>query len=271
MKGIIIHNKKNEYAGYLGNRIFQWASTIGIAKKNGMQYAFPKHEYMDYFNGDFHVNNSVNEWETVDYLEPNFKYNEVILNANLNYNLLGYFQSYKYFKHCEEEIRKLFDFKNEIKQYINSKYLNNIPPSKPLVALHFRRGDYINYPECHPILSLNYYIESIKLIKQQIGGEIQIVIFSNDFNWCENNIKESDFGCDILFAKDNNQGQDMFFMSQCNLHVIANSTMSWWGAWLCDFKHKMVIAPKKELWFGKARKTQEWSVNDLYLDNFISI
>src|SRR3989304_4787876 len=108
-KNLIIYDKSGGYTGFLGNCMFQWASTIGISVKNEMDYSFPYKEYFDYFEFPFDTFSpkEIGFLKTKDYQEKNFHFDEVILEKGFDYNLTGYFQSYKYFEHCEDLIRKL--------------------------------------------------------------------------------------------------------------------------------------------------------------------
>jgi hypothetical protein len=273
---VLTHNKEKAFTGFLGNRLFQWSSCVGIAVKNGMHYAFPYHEYMDYFKGDFHVDNNIADLPTVDYTEPNFYYDEVVLQKDLNYNLSGYYQSETYFKHCEPLIRQLFEFNDDIKKYISEKYLLHLKSKGDVfVAVSVRRGDYLQYPDHHTVLPLEYFTKSALFLEDAIGvskENIIYVVFSDDHNWCKDNfIDHPIFKDRVVFAEGNNQGQDLYYMSQCNHFIMSPSTMIFWGSWLSQSKDKITICCPKDKWFGKARQTKEWSVEDLYMEDWILI
>ena len=107
------------------------------------------------------------------------------------------------------------------------------------VALHIRRGDYIINHANHHNLSMEYYAEALKEFPDR-----QVIIFSDDPNWCH--VQDIFEGDRFLVAEGNGPYHDLYLMSQCNDFIIANSTFSWWGAWLAD--KGTVIAPNK--WFG---------------------
>jgi len=125
------------------------------------------------------------------------------------------------------------------------------------VSLHVRRGDYANNPKTtatHGLCSLDYYRAAIRHVSDRIE-QPYFFIFSDDIGWVKDNLK-MDFPCQYV---DHNQGaesyNDMRLMSMCKHHIIANSSFSWWGAWLNPNVEKTVIAPK--LWFANATNTQD--------------
>jgi hypothetical protein len=185
------------------------------------------------------------------YDEPEFNYNE-LPNIPGNVYLHGYFQSEKYFLNYKKEIHDLFKYPEE---YI--KYIKN----KKTCSLHVRRGDYLNKPEYHPTQNVDYYEKAIK----HIEGEFRLVIFSDDIEWCKENLNH--LNNDILFITGNPDYEDLILMTLCDDNIICNSTFSWWGAWLNNNSNKIVITPNN--WFGSAYSN--YNTNDLYCDNWIRI
>lgn len=159
----------------------------------------------------------------------------------------GYFQSEKYFKSIRELLLKEFAFpaldeeNNEIASQINS--------SENAVSIHIRRGDYLK-PEVlkyHGCTDEDYYMKAVELLKEK-HSELSFFIFSDDIGYAQQlfqNLENITF-VDINFGKDS--WKDMCLMSLCNHHIIANSSFSWWGAWLSQEKGS-TIAP--ENWFNK--------------------
>jgi len=105
-----------------------------------------------------------------------------------------------------------------------------------------RRGDYLNNKDHHPVLPISYYQKAIGAF-----SDAQFVVFSDDISWCKSHF---DFSDTLLFIEDNDEVTDLYLMSLMKHHIIANSSFSWWGAWLCQNPDKVVIAP--QLWFGPA-------------------
>lgn len=188
-------------------------------------------------------------------IEPHFHYWHGINYAPTDCYLKGYWQSEKYFLKIAEQIRKDFIFRAELEG-------PNIDLAKQIirtnaVSLHVRRGDYANNPKTiatHGICSLNYYRAAIQHISDLIK-EPFFFIFSDDMDWVKDNLKMN-FPCQYV---DYNQGvgsyNDMRLMSMCRHHIIANSSFSWWGAWLNPSPDKIVVAPKR--WFANETDTRD--------------
>lgn len=265
--GTVIYDKSGGYSGYLGNSLFQVASVCGIATKNGMECIFPHKHYYDYFEAGIPIGETGNI-QTTEYKEPYFHYAEVQLNPQQNYNLknfaYGGFQSWRYFEHCKDLIELLFTFKKSICNETLKKYssLFLLQKKYELVFLHVRRGDFLNQTDRHPVCSVEYYNKAIEYIKSKKPESIFVVI-SNDVNWCKQNLVPNS---QFVFTEGNDQDIDMCLMSLCDSAIIANSSMSWWGAWLIKNKDKIIIYP--EVWFGEASGND---TKDLCLKEWIKI
>lgn len=176
--------------------------------------------------------------------ETGYSFNPEILNTLDGAYLSGYFQSYKYFKGYEEQILKDFTFKN-IPNSI--EVLAGEISNTNSVCVHVRRGDYVGNKN-HEVVNLDYYKKGIDLISEQTKIE-KIYVFSDDIEWCKDNIK---FEFETVFIGEEYVGYKdsghMYLMSKCRNFVIANSSFSWWAAWLAPRPDKVVICPKK--WFG---------------------
>lgn len=168
-----------------------------------------------------------------------------------NIYLDGYWQSEKYFMDIESLIREDFSFKNSLvgRNYEASNEIAN----HNSVSLHVRRGDYLNVPLYQHICTLDYYNKAIQYITKQIK-EPRFYVFSDDISWCKANlsIKNAIF-VDWNTGKSNDI--DMQLMSLCKHNIIANSSFSWWGAWLNRNPEKIVIAPMP--WFSDYRIYQD--------------
>lgn len=150
----------------------------------------------------------------------------------------GYFQNSKYLEPIESQIKELFSIDKITKDYLLSKYEDIL--QKKTCSIHIRRGDYVNKQHFHPLQSLEYYLLSI--IK--IGVDIHYLIFSDDIEWCKTKFE---FLPKKTYITDNLDYQDLYLMSMCDNNIIANSSFSWWGAWLNENKNKIVCYPDK--WF----------------------
>lgn len=184
------------------------------------------------------------------YVEPAFHYMPIPELGNII--LSGYYQSEKYFINHENEIRNLFSPTEKIKKYLKNKYGD----VSDYTSLHVRRGDYLGLQTHHPLCTISYYNESMAIAKGKI------LIFSDDLDWCKKTFQDPKF----IFVKNNSDCQDLYLMSMCKNNIIANSSFSWWGAWLNNNKNKKVIAPKN--WFGESINH---NTQDLYPESWIKI
>lgn len=162
-----------------------------------------------------------------------------------NSYLNGYWQSIKYFEGIENDIKKDFRFKNQLDNK-NLEILNEIENSNS-ISIHIRRGDYMspeNYNMYGCIATPTYYKKAIKVIEAKVENPT-FFVFSNDMDWVKKNIQINSRVFYIDINSGNGSYKDMQLMSNCKHNIIANSSFSWWGAWLNENKNKIVIAPKK--------------------------
>jgi hypothetical protein len=215
--------------GRLGNQLFQISAAIGLAIKNNDSYLFPQWEYEKDFN--LHDCFSANDIKiTQTYNEPFFHYKEINNKQTRSQmvDLIGYFQSNLYWSHCKDliinKLSPIHDFKNE----------------EGLCSIHVRRGDYLNFQDCHPVQTMDYYTSAMEL-----SGCDKFLIFSDDIKWCKDNFKGNMFE----FSEGQEPAVDLALMSKkCENNIICNSSFSLWGAYLNKYPGKTIIAPSK--WFG---------------------
>ncbi len=197
------------------------------------------------------------------YRQPYFHFDKRFFQARDGVYLKGYWQSEKYFLPCSGLIRKELQLKEEYIQ--NVKSFGHELKNKNSVAVHIRHGDYKDPVSLaiHGILPLSYYYRAMELLKKKYG-EVHFYFFSDDIRWVKENIDipEAGFISGTISA---NHFEDLYLMSQCRHQVIANSSFSWWAAWLNDHTGKTVIAPKR--WFNKGPK----DTYDLYPEGWIRI
>ena len=170
----------------------------------------------------------------------------------------GYFQSETFFKKYRRDIVRLFTFHGDLSD--QNKNLMKAIKSQNAVSVHIRRTDYIN--SNYYILTIGYYKRAMKYIAKHVKNP-HFYIFSDDINWVENNME---FAYKHTFVK-TNRGRDsyidMWLMSLCKHNIIANSSFSWWGAYLNQNPSKIVIAP--DVWGFSTEdfeKTQQ-TVNEI--------
>lgn len=258
------------YLGRLGNQMFQFASAVGIARKKGYEVYFPiencqrfvgggpidpktgvlmnvKCDILDCFEvPEGYFKNSSEIKPKMIYHEGDFKFNPQVLSIPPDTDLYGYFQDERYFKEIKEEILRCFKFKEEYVKSARKYWEDFISPllgDKRPVSLHVRRGDYTLYPQHHPTCSREYYSTAI----ERLGRDShKILVFSDDVEWC---LKEF-IGDEFIVVDSGNPYVDLKLMVDCDHHIIANSSYSWWGAWLDQKETKKVFAPSN--WFGPA-------------------
>ena len=252
------------YMGRLGNQMFQFAALKGIARNRGFNFCFPPTNLTEEYPNVRVYDESVAAGKAqhtlhlpftfgstsglnIQYLDPKrptavesgFCFDENLFNRVPDWACIqGYFQSEKYFKHIRDELLLDYTFQDYI---LNPcKEMMSGLDSKP-ISLHVRRTDYTTNPN-HTALVEKYYKNALTCF----NDTDQVIVFSDDPIWCHDSglFSEDRF----LIAEGNSGYVDMCLMTMCKGHIIANSSFSWWGAWLADSEH--VVAPSG--WFAES-------------------
>ena len=257
-------------SGRLGNQMFQYASLRGIAANRGFDWVIPPPEAggigdfgeeNNYCMFDtFKMSHATKEHQAISNTQQwavwkEFHFNEKLFNeCPDNVNLDGYFQSEKYFKNVEKEIREDFIFQDEILNPCK-EMIDSLGDGRK-IFLHIRRGDpklqwaYVNLQNAHPLQTWDYYEKALA----EFPDDIPVIVFSDDPAWCH---EQDLFQDDRFMISENESGYiDQCLMSMCSDFIIANSSFSWWAAWLGN--RGKVIAPKK--WFPDDKH----NLKDLY-------
>ena len=201
------------------------------------------------------------------FLEKGLSFQIEHKNCTKNTYIEGYFQSEKYFVAIQNKIRQHFTFKTKTNTQTKALALK-IKKQQP-IAIHIRRGDYVKNKlinQTHGTCNIDYYKKALKLFDLK---NHELYFFSDDINWVKDNfdfinLKKATF-IDWNIGQDS--WQDMYLMSLCQNFIIANSSFSWWGAWLSTYKDKKIIAPKQ--WFNDEIKNNQ--TKDLIPNNWIRI
>jgi hypothetical protein len=280
-----------QLTGGLGNQMFQYAASKALAiklntelyldkthffttpmgKKNLRSYELSQFSIDQKFRQPtFHwikkylkVKQVYSGFKT--YVEPHVHFSSVFFNITDKTYIEGFFQSEKYFKDYEAEIRNDFKFKNP-PQGLNLELFKKIQGCNA-VSVHVRRGDYVNNPETlklHGICGLDYYQNAVELIAEKVENPY-FFLFSDEPEWVQKNLKLSHPYEVISHNKGASSFEDMRLMSTCKHNIIANSSFSWWGAWLNNNLGKTVIAPKH--WFVNPN----WDSKDIIPNSWIKI
>lgn len=186
------------------------------------------------------------------YREVHFHFDEAVLSLRPPVHLYGYWQSERYFLDCADAIRREFAFPQPSDG--PGKEMSEQIDSSNSVSLHVRRGDYVVDPktnEVHGVCSLDYYRRAVDHIRAHVPAP-HIFVFSDDQQWARANLKLEVPTTIVDFNSPEQGHRDMHLMMRCRHHIIANSSFSWWGAWLSPSCEKIVIAPRR--WFNDASR-----------------
>lgn len=167
--------------------------------------------------------------------------NENIIERDLRVGVCyGYFQSERFFSSYREQLLSLLEPNYEYTDKV--KLLMKRISSEETVSLHIRRGDYVSLGIN---MKLDYYYKALDYLADVVGRKLKIYIFSDDIGWAKENLKLSEYDKEFIHLENKTADIDeMMLMSKCKNNIIANSTFSWWGAWLNQNREKIVIAPK---------------------------
>jgi hypothetical protein len=251
--------------GGLGNQLFQWAIAENLANLSNTNYSFDISFYLNQNHRKFELYKfknipiNISQIQNIDMStlniinESSVPFNEIYYK-NPTY-LYGYWQNEIFFRKSKDLIKSKLKIDNDIDIYIKNKYpiLN-----ENTVSIHIRRTDYLSLSDYHYNQSLNYYNDAYDILNDK---NINVIVFSDDINWCKENMKFNN----IHYIEGEDNIIDLYIMSKCKNNIIANSTFSWWAAWLNENTEKKVFAPKN--WFGEKGPEK----TNLLLDEWIII
>ncbi len=251
---ISINNFTNQR---LGNQLFMIAAAYSLSIDYNDTIVLPEWKYSPIFK-NFNIktlNKKMNFHNFYNEENYGFHYNKILYKNDLLLN--GYFQSEKYFVENKIKIHELFLPNDNLIKDLTNKFPELINKEKTC-AIHIRRTDYLTKQEYHPVLPISYYTKAINMI-----GDNKFVFFSDDIEWCKSMFTNEDF----IFIESQTDIEDLIMMSLMENNIIANSSFSWWGAWLNKNKNKTVIAPK--IWFGPAYL--HYNTSDIVPETWIKI
>lgn len=223
--------------GRCGNQMFQLAMAKAYSLKHGLDFYMPDqttapHVWECYFA-------HLSKGEQPQLINPSFIKERIHSYRHLpspidgrDIIVEGYWQTEKYFKEYRKEIIEMFNI--EYKPLLN------------YCSVHIRRGDYLLYPDKHPVITPEYLNTAISLMREK--GIEHFMFFSDDMEWAIDFASKVE-GIIPIFTTGSTPLMDLQFMNWCGHQIIANSSFSWWGAWLNQNPDKIVIAPK--VWFGE--------------------
>jgi hypothetical protein len=217
--------------------------TVEIADKKTLESFYQYLQKKNYFKRFY--NRFLKRPKIIYLIENNYEYKPNIINKyNGDIVLEGFWQSEKYFEEIKNIIQQEFTLKT-MPEPKDKAVIDKIQSGNS-VSIHIRRGDYVSNPttfQYHGICSLDYYIEATKLIQSRIDNP-QYFVFSDDIDWSKENLGFLPKANFVAHNSADKDYEDLRLMSLCKHQIIANSSFSWWAAWLNTNKSKIVIAPK---------------------------
>lgn len=256
-----------KFNGGLGNQMFQYAMYLALKKNNRLSFfLFDINKSCNCHNG-FELTkifpsigfNEIRLYKLIQAFCPKILQNLKIvkqpnsltyypeLKKNMAGNIAyeGYWQTEQYFLDVQSKVRSAFKFDLDLLNSFTKQLSEEILKDDESVSIHIRRGDYLR-ESFRLTCTLEYYKRAIDLIKSKCRIP-KFYVFSDDINWVKENLSITNAEY-IGWNKGEDSWQDMYLMSLCRHNIIANSSFSWWGAWLNSNVDKYVIAPK--LWFN---------------------
>ena len=249
--------------GGLGNQMFQYAAGVS-ALKEYQQFTDLKIDTSFYNNQKRKIieNGLTGRGYDLDLL--NIKYNQIETTPEGSVMLKGWFQHIDEFSNVIDEIKNQFTFSISFPDYIEG-LKDKIDSSENSVCVHVRRGDFISNPTAYvhnEHMNSEYYQNAMNIMENTYNN-LTYYVFSEDIEWCKENIKNKNY--EVIYVDDTYSGErdsgHMYLMQSCNNHIIANSTFSWWCAFLGE--SKLTIGPKK--WY------KDGTGSEIMLDDWIKI
>jgi Glycosyl transferase family 11 len=220
--------------GGLGNQMFQRAFGLALESRGYTvrydPFALVEGTHREFSLGYF-GDLPIGRAEGLSVTEVGAGFNPEYLNPPDTCTMIGYWQSEKYFLPIAHEVREAFRFRGPR------------PLLPDSIAIHVRRQDYVGLQHFHGMPEINYYREGVAHIHRRAGGLLKVLVLSDDRQWCREN-----FPSEYSVVEGANKYEDMKILAACGFAVIANSSFSWWGAWLG--RQRIVVAPKQ--WFADA-------------------
>ncbi len=250
--------------GGLGNQLFQYAAGKALANHYSTDLQLdiswfkpPTRSNRIYQLSNFAIEESIckKDSSVSHFTEPNENFYTDFFSLSDGVHLDGYWQSEKYFSNIEDIIRKQFALKSP-PQGKNQEILQRIMSSNSSCCVHVRRGDNVSNPDSvriHGCPKTDYYVDAMKKMMEWIPNA-HFYVFSDDIKWCRQNLPR--FGHEFVFVDHNNEHaahEDLRLMAACKHHITANSSLSWWAAWLGKNPSQRVIIP--DSWYAVERST----------------
>lgn len=255
-----------------GSQMSQYAGLLALSKHLGSEIRLFQ-ECLSSFRGMKLLEAFDLECKLMDYIQPDYSVytlkdivcdDEVFnLDPSKNWDIQGWFHLYHYWSNHQDCVKNTFKFKTTIlDQAINNIERVREGESYPIVSMHFRRGDYLEVASLN--LTLDYYNDAISIFLEKFPY-FKLLVFSDDVEWCKGVLE----GDNVYFSENNINYVDMCMMTLCDHNIIANSSFSWWGAYLNNNSNKMVVCP--EDYIGPSDRDSQFINKNYYLKEWIAL
>lgn len=271
--------------GGLGNQLFMYACGYALAKAKQARLILNIDSYRNtpdrsYMLEPYNIDAEIEAGEKIDlihrllrkcfrpvgfYSEKNYCFNPEIFNLQPPVLIDGNFCSEKYFLSCQDDIRTTINYSRQMRPALEPLIAR--AQAENSVSIHVRRGDFqsAQYSHKYPICGLPYYHKALNVLEGMIGTNNRYLVFTDDVAWVKENFT---IGRDVVIASEQtlNEYEDLQLMRLCHHNITANSTFSWWGAWLGQRAGKIVIAPRQVF---SEKYLRSHNICDFYPDDWV--
>lgn len=256
----------------LGSQMSQYAGLLALSQHLNSDIVFFK-EYIELFRGmklteTFDIDLTIKSFSeanhnTYELKETACDTEVFFLPGDINWDILGWFHLYHYWDRYRDLVQSTYKFKKNIQVLAESNIEKVRAGEKyPIISVHFRRTDYLEVSSLN--LTLDYYNEAISLFLKKFPY-FKLLVFSDDIEWCKENI----VGENIYYSENTTNSVDLCMMTLCDHNIIANSSFSWWGAYLNPNQRKIVVCP--EDYIGKTGDEAPFINKNYYPKDWIAL
>lgn len=252
-------------SGRLGNQLFQWASLYGMSLRYNEPFSTAKWQYASFFKTP-PDNRRIRGGAVIDVKEPHYHhtpevFDEAMKEPHDEVDIWGWLQTEKYWGADQEAIQKLMQFTDTHIDHVKKKYADIFNAGAPIIAISIRRGDYVDNANYYQ-LPIDYYLHALYDNFEGFETMANIMVFSDDFEYCKLHLQ----GLNAYFAEGTAMEQ-LAAMSLCQHFIVANSTFSWWGAYLGERLNSLVVRPAYHF-AGEMEK--QYDAKDYYPERWVT-
>lgn len=242
-------------SGRLGNQLFQWASLYGMSLRYNEPFSTPKWQYSSFFKTP-PDSRRIRSSAVISVNEPHYHYtpevfDEAIKEPHDEFDIWGWLQTEKYWDADQKGVQQMMQFTDEHLAHVRRKY-PVLDAGAPIIAISIRRGDYVDNENYYQ-LPIDYYVHALYDQFDGFQDMANVMIFSDDFEYCKLHL---DALPNVVFAEGSAMEQ-LAAMTLCDHFIIANSTFSWWGAYLGEKETSLIVRPAYHF-AGEMEKLYDW-------------